>query len=196
MVEKQFNTRILLRYDSLENWTDTSVANIKGNLILKQGEVAIAHVPGETIVSEGRATQVTPPADLFKVGDGMNAFKDLPWASALGADIYAWAKASNIFISTSGSGNFITNIVWNNNLNDGKGGILVTKGTAANTTYQISEGTTNGTFIVDPSDADSYAVKVHGLGSIAFTSTTDYATAEQGRKADAAMPGKSLSNTI
>lgn len=46
----------------------------------------------------------------------------------------------------------------------------------------IIEGTTNGTISVDGSD-----VPVHGLGSAAYTEAGDYATAEQGGKADTAL---------
>ena len=46
----------------------------------------------------------------------------------------------------------------------------------------IVEGTTNGTISVDGSD-----VPVHGLGSAAYTEAGDYATAEQGGKADTAL---------
>ena len=46
----------------------------------------------------------------------------------------------------------------------------------------IVEGATNGTISVDGSD-----VPVHGLGSAAYTEAGDYATAEQGGKADTAL---------
>lgn len=46
----------------------------------------------------------------------------------------------------------------------------------------IAEGATNGTISVDGSD-----VPVHGLGSAAYTEAGDYATAEQGGKADTAL---------
>ena len=46
----------------------------------------------------------------------------------------------------------------------------------------IAEGTTNGTIKVGSTD-----VAVHGLGSAAYTDSTDYATAAQGGKADTAL---------
>lgn len=46
----------------------------------------------------------------------------------------------------------------------------------------IAEGATNGTISVDGAD-----VPVHGLGSAAYTEAGDYATAEQGGKADTAL---------
>lgn len=88
--EKTINTRIQLKYSSLEEWSDLSVAGKGGNLVLKAGEVGICAVPrGDSHL------QTTPPAIMFKVGDGTTAFKDLPWASGLAADVYPWAKAKD-----------------------------------------------------------------------------------------------------
>ena len=84
MAEKTLQTRIKLKYDTLTNWQDAGA-----DVVLLKGEVGICEVPtGST------AEQVTPPAILFKVGDGTKKFSELPWASALAADVYAWAKAA------------------------------------------------------------------------------------------------------
>lgn len=83
MATKILNTRILLRYDSYENWLTSTI-------VLKQGEAAICSVPtGKTV--DGVAT---PPAVLLKVGDGVHTFKDLPWLQAVASDVHAWAKAA------------------------------------------------------------------------------------------------------
>ena len=84
MATKTLNTRILLRYDSYENW-------LASTIVLKQGEAAICSVPsGKTV--DGVAT---PPAVLLKIGDNVHTFKDLPWLQAVSSDIYAWAKSPN-----------------------------------------------------------------------------------------------------
>ena len=84
MAEKTLQTRIKLKYDTLTNWQGAGA-----DVVLLKGEVAICEIPtGST------AEQVTPPAILFKVGDGTKKFSELPWASALAADVYAWAKAA------------------------------------------------------------------------------------------------------
>ena len=57
-----------------------------------------------------------------------------------------------------------------------------------NTTYTISEGSTDGTIAVSVNGGAATDVSVHGLGSAAYTASTDYATAAQGTKADDAMP--------
>lgn len=89
MAEKTLKTRIQLKYDTLANWTDTGVAGAGGNLVLKKGELGIVEVPTGSSLQ-----QTTPPAVMMKVGDGVKAFKDLPWTSALAADVYGWAKAA------------------------------------------------------------------------------------------------------
>ena len=79
------NTRIKLKYDTLTNWTTA-------NPTLLSGEVAVVAIPTSETNTVG---QVTKPAIVFKVGDGTTAFNNLPYASALSADVYAWAKAAN-----------------------------------------------------------------------------------------------------
>lgn len=82
MATTTLNTRITLKYDTLTNWNASE-------FILKKGEVAICSLAtGET------AEQSAPPAVLLKVGDGAHKFSELPWASGLAADVYAWAKAA------------------------------------------------------------------------------------------------------
>lgn len=86
--EKIINTRIQLKYDTLANW------NANSSLILRQGEVGICAIPTAPTTDPDKKLQVTPPAIMFKVGDGVTPFGSLNWASALAADVYAWAKKS------------------------------------------------------------------------------------------------------
>lgn len=81
MAEKVLKTRIQLKYDEYANWT-------QNNPVLKKGEMAVTVIPTGSSVE-----QTTPPAVMFKVGDGTKKFSELPWASALAADVYSWAKA-------------------------------------------------------------------------------------------------------
>lgn len=87
MTEKVLNTRIQLKYDTWDNWQKTDVANKGGNLVLKQGEMAV------TAIDSGKSDFTTPPTIMFKVGDGKHKFSELPWASGLAADVYPWAKS-------------------------------------------------------------------------------------------------------
>lgn len=75
-----FNTRIQLKYDTHENWT-------KNNPTLLQGEVAIVNVPAST------SAVINEPAVLMKVGPG--AFNELPWFSALAADVIDACKSQD-----------------------------------------------------------------------------------------------------
>ena len=83
---RQFNTRLLLKYDSYENWAKAT------NVELLAGEIAIAYL-GPTVDSTVEPNNGTHPV-LFKVGPGK--FNNLPWASALAADVYDWAKAESV----------------------------------------------------------------------------------------------------
>lgn len=82
MADKTLKTRIKLKYDTLTNWQGEGAS-----VVLLKGEVAVCEVP-----TGGSLEQVTPPAILFKVGDGVKTFAQLPWVSGLAADVYAWAK--------------------------------------------------------------------------------------------------------
>lgn len=114
--EKILNTRIQLKYDSLNNWNNSTV-------VLKAGELAIVSL-GEVV--DGSSAKANHPV-LFKVGTGEHTFAQLPFASALAADVYAWAKKENpdwndfseipglklgIELEDNDTGNFITGITY------------------------------------------------------------------------------------
>ena len=84
MAEKILNTRILLKYDTFDNWQASTG-------ILKAGEVAVCAVAAEPTKD---VNSVAAPQVLFKVGDGEHTFANLPWASGMAADVYDWAKAA------------------------------------------------------------------------------------------------------
>ena len=86
MAEHMIETRILLRYDTLSNWMNS-------NVILKQGEAAIAASPYDyTIEGTNHRPEHTPPAIGIKIGDGYHYFRELPWVQAVAGDVYNWAK--------------------------------------------------------------------------------------------------------
>jgi hypothetical protein len=90
MAIKELQTRIALKYDSYANWSDETKAGLGANLVLLPGELGICYV-GDA----NQGSNVVPTV-LFKVGDGKKTFKELPWASAKAADVYSWAKASDV----------------------------------------------------------------------------------------------------
>ena len=81
-IEKILNTRISLKIDTFENWQ-------KSDLILKNGEVAIATI---SAVQDGVVNKV--PSVLLKVGDNAHKFSELNFVSALAADVHDYAKKS------------------------------------------------------------------------------------------------------
>lgn len=102
---KTLKTRIKNRYDSLTNWSKTGVE-------LLPGEIALVSVTTQQI-DESTGNVINVPAVLLKVGEsdgngGTKAFSELPWLSAIAADVYDWAKnehAKDISVAvTTGSG--------------------------------------------------------------------------------------------
>lgn len=92
MADKILNTRLRLKYDTLANWS-------AANPVLLEGEVGVVSVNvGEHGSVDNKANgYVIRPAILFKVGDkDGTAFNDLPWASAMAADVHAWAKKASL----------------------------------------------------------------------------------------------------
>lgn len=90
---KELLTRIALKYDTYANWTDESVEGKGANLVLLAGEIGICEIENKNQGAQ------TAPTVLFKVGNGKDAFKSLQWASAKAADVYDWAKASDVTVS-------------------------------------------------------------------------------------------------
>lgn len=79
-INKVFQTRIQLKYDTYKNWSTN-------NPILKAGEMAIA------TVAAGEQEMSNLPNIVLKVGDGTSHYNDLKFVSALAADVHEWAKA-------------------------------------------------------------------------------------------------------
>lgn len=105
---KYLNTRVQLKYDSLQNWTTKNPA-------LLQGELAIAYLgDSHTTTTPDNGTHPV----VFKVGPGN--FNSLPFASALAADVYAWAKKEyleladlpDIPVVDEETGKFVTDVEW------------------------------------------------------------------------------------
>ena len=100
VITKEIQTRIALKLDTYQHWTDDSVAGVGANLVLLPGEIGLCEIPGETktVVENGKTVNVTTaPTILFKVGTSeKKPFKQLPWASAKAADVYSWAKAREV----------------------------------------------------------------------------------------------------
>ena len=84
MADKILKTRISLKYGAIGEWSSTFKP--------LKGEVCFSEVSTEKKDAAGNIISV--PAVVFKVGDGVKTFGELPWTSALAADVYDWAKMS------------------------------------------------------------------------------------------------------
>ena len=85
---KELLTRIALKYDNYIAWTTAPGKD----LILLKGELGLCEIPN------GNTAATTSPTVLFKVGDGINTFETLKWASATASDVYTWAKAETVVL--------------------------------------------------------------------------------------------------
>lgn len=84
MAEKILNTRILMKVDTLENWSNSS-------LKLKKGELAFA------TVAASAGTGLTEPVVMVKIGTAEEkTFSELPWAfHAKASDVLAACKSED-----------------------------------------------------------------------------------------------------
>jgi phage tail tube protein FII len=104
---KEIFTRIQLKHDSLTNWNESSI-------VLKPGEVGVAYVDVATKDAKGNIIHV--PTALLKVGENKAnstaTFNQLPFVSALAADVYAWAKKEGIDVIDEGQGEVLSDVHW------------------------------------------------------------------------------------
>ena len=118
------NTRISLRYDTLENWSTASGKSA----VLNMGEVGIC---AATLDGADQSTI------MFKVGNGISTFEELPWTYSLAADVHDWAKQQGINVFDEVQGEIITNISWD----ETQDGIKITRKTLTAITEEFA---TNG----------------------------------------------------
>lgn len=144
------NTRIQLKYDTYENWMNSNLEILPGEMC-----VALVQIPdgnyNNTSLVEGTGYK---PAILIKIGDGTKVtdsqsgeeryktFAELDYVQTKAADVYGWAKAAtaptavDLSIGANASqaqktANGTTIWSWLNTL-DGK--------TDTNTIYELEEG--------------------------------------------------------
>ena len=142
MADKILNTRIQLKYDSYQNWTTK-------NPTLLAGEVAIAKLTTAHAVKPGDTDTQAPV--LFKVGPGQ--FNALPWASALAADVYSWAKKTEEdFITWVNTVVEHPTVTWDD---------VTGKPVITDTVTTVTAGTNMGT-IVDNGTNGNHAYVVNG----------------------------------
>ena len=92
MATKTMQTRLQMKRDLYANW-------VEKNPQLLEGELAVVIIPAEA------GAVVQEPAVMLKVGAKNEAgelynFNDLPWLSAVSADVYDWAKREHLKVLT------------------------------------------------------------------------------------------------
>lgn len=151
---KTLKTRISLLSKSYTEWQ-----TVEDKVLLK-GEVGICTVPANTGVSQSE------PCVLLKIGDGTTAFKDLPWLSALAADIYAWAKKASLDFNDLDT-TFLAAL-------DAR--ILEKAGEQSEANYRLVNDQTSGIYKLQKQAADASWVDVTGsatLDTAAFATKDD-----------------------
>ena len=189
--EKILNTRLQLKHDSLSAWNSSSI-------VLKPGEVGGAYVDVATKDANGNIIHV--PTALLKIGENVEnstkTFKELPFVSALAADVYAWAKKEGIEVIDEGTGNVLSDVAW-----DVEKNALVLSRTAVATPDDLEEALENyytkdeidETILIVENNIINVRNRVTALeekekdyGDIVTHDVAEFATAAQGAKADAA----------
>lgn len=104
----------------------------------------------------------------IKIGDGLHTFNELPYSTMTPTEIRALIAEASI---GGGSGGAVNSV-------------------------QLSSGTKNGTLKLTVNGVAYDNVAVTGLGSAAYTDVSDYATAEQGARAELSMNFKGFIETL
>lgn len=81
------NVRIKHKYDTYENWKNSSI-------VLEKGELAIVEIENSDGANAGNG--LTPPTIGIKVGDGESPFANLDWIQAIAGDVQSWAKIGQV----------------------------------------------------------------------------------------------------
>lgn len=149
-----------------------NIAELFTKIILRN-DVAEAWATSTMVLEKGEPAleiDLDKGVAKFKIGDGVRTFNNLPYSTSTPEEIQkmiddAIEKAGGF---TGGESTGIQSVT-------------------------LSSGTKKGTLKITVDDTTVDNIAVTGLGTAAFTDASDYATAEQGAKADRAM---SIKGTI
>ena len=156
---------------------DTAIANqYVSQVVETDGKIAVTRVPlPVTSVTEGatNGTIAVNGADVEVHGLGSAAYTESSAYEAAGAAAAAVAALDKA--DSAQEGQYVSAVSQEN-------GVITVQRAALPTAPEITTGGTNGTIKVGEKE-----VAVAGLKSAAYTDASDYATAEQGAKADTAV---------
>lgn len=190
-VSKNLNVRIQNKFDTYAEW-------VKNDPILLKGEIALTVIPAS---SNSGLQEPTLVAKIGTTGD--KKWSQEQWLSGTSADVIASLKGPNPTLpatSVTGLEDFISGHIADTDTQyqvvavgtDGfklqskpkTGGEWADVGTPIKIVYTLAEGTANGTVKFNGSD-----VKVHGLGSAAYTEADAYDTAGSAEAVKTAVVG-------
>lgn len=222
MPNKTLNTRIKLKYDTLANWQSNNPVLLAGEVAV----VAVNSTPTETVGSVEtpqilfKVGDGTSTFNNLKYASGLAA-DVYSWAKAatkpsytaieVGADATGSAASAledakeytdsqiellSGELETDTDTQYRLRLVGQTLYLDYKDKNTVEfteNGTAISlgSVFTLTTGTTNGTVSFNGTE-----VPVAGLGSAAYTDSTDYATAAQGTKADSAVQSVTIGSTL
>lgn len=90
MADKNLNVRLKQKFDTYANWI-----KIWDSFVPLKGEVIVFEIPSsDTVNGTQTVGSIDKPQHITKTGNGTTNLHNLPWDSALAADVYAWAKAA------------------------------------------------------------------------------------------------------
>ena len=218
MANIQLNTVLQLRNDTEANWLlNSSVVPRKGEACVSIDKGKIKIGDGTTTWQNLKYINATPEElsasgvqNVVVSGNGdilTNAvFEDGVLTITKGTDkdsLYTISAATSsaneatVNLTKSGTGNGTSSSF---NISGGgatsvtvSGGKIVVSSTDNNTTYTFAEGTTEGAFSVTPSGSSAQVVKIHGLGTAAYTDSDAYDAAGTGAAAAKAVQGNTTS---
>ena len=175
-VSKNLNVRIQNKFDTYAEW-------VKNDPILLKGEIALTVIPAS---SNSGLQEPTLVAKIGTTGD--KKWSQEQWLSGTSADVIASLKGPNPTLpatSVTGLEDFISGHIADTDTQyqvvavgtDGfklqskpkTGGDWTDVGTPIKITYTLAEGKTNGTVAFNGTE-----VKVHGLGTAAYTNSNAY----------------------
>lgn len=176
---KNLNVRIQNKFDTYANW-------VQNDPILLKGEIALTVIPAS---SNSGLQEPTLVAKIGTTGD--KKWSQEQWLSGTSADVIASLKGPNPTLpasSITGLEDFISGQIQDTDTQyqvvavgtngfklqsrPKSGGEWTDVGSPITITYTLVEGTANGTVKFNGTD-----VKVHGLGSAAYTDSTAYDSA-------------------
>lgn len=174
---------------SVSNGTDGSyVTTTIGNKTNNDQTIGVA-VTTATVENSGTTDGLAVASDVKSYVDTAVAAKNVFASGETGTSALVKASASNNAVTVGSTAKLQAAVASAESAIQGVqvNSADLTPDANKKVNISIAEGTTNGTIAVNGSD-----VAVHGLGSMAYANTGDYATSAQGAAADSAL--QSISN--